>query len=163
MQSDTKLERQYIITKLYERERRNKLTDAELKEDTPIRYILERSPLTKHRYRISLEYYKVAGHDGLSYIIMAKDGTTKTISRWRLFPVHDVKKLKMGTSFSNNRGELDAITDYDKATRKYNVTFKMPDGTTTHDTVKAINLRGSNPQLPTEMEKEYFRLHPEKK
>jgi hypothetical protein len=155
MQDDPKLERSYIISKLYERERRMKISDAELAEGTKVRYILERSPLTKKRYKVSPEYYQVAGKDGLSFIIMAKDGTTKTVSRWRLFPVRDSSKLKFGASFGNNRGELSKITAYDDQTKKYSVKFKMPDGSEVRDTIGKFELRGSNPQLETQMEKDF--------
>jgi hypothetical protein len=159
MENDEKLEKSYIIQKLYERERRTKLTDFDLKDKTKVRYILERNPLMKHRYKISPEYYEVCGKDGLSVIIMAKDGTTKTISRWRLFPVHDSSKLKFGKSFNNNMGELKSIDGYDRTTKKYDVTFAMPDNTTFKDKISAINLRGSNPQIQTEMEKKYWLSH----
>jgi hypothetical protein len=160
MQNDRKLEREYIIKKLYERERRGKIKDSDLPEGQNVRYILEREPLKKHRYKVSPEYYKVSGRDGLSFIIMAKDGTTKTISRWRLFPVQDIGKLKFGATFGNNRGELQAINGYSKKTKKYKVSFIMPDGSITTDQVPAINLRGSNPQIMGDLEREFLRTHP---
>jgi hypothetical protein len=160
MTTDPKLERSYIITKLYERERRTKITDANLPEGQDVRYILDRDPMKKKRYKVSPEYYKVAGKDGMSYIITARDGTTKTVSRWRLFPVRDVKKLKFGATFGNNRGELESIESYNPRTKKFNVSFKMPDGTHYKDTITRLDIRGSNPQLETPLEKAYFAQHP---
>jgi hypothetical protein len=148
MQNDKKLERQYIIEKIYERERREKLKDFELPVDTKVRYILDRKPLSKHRYKVSPEYYKISGKDGMSYIIMAKDGTTKTISRWKIFPVTN-PKVKFGASFENNRGQLHSIDSFNKTTKKYAVTFDMPDGTEFHDNILRSFLRGSNPQIPS--------------
>jgi hypothetical protein len=155
MKNDEKLERSYIISKLYERERRMKITDAELPEGTKVRFILERNPLAKKRYKVSPEYYQIAGKDSKSFIIMAKDGTTKTISRWRLFPVRDSTKLKFGASFGNNRGELDRIDSWNARTKKFVVRFKMPDGSYVKDSISKLDLRGSNPQLETELEKEF--------
>jgi hypothetical protein len=155
MKDDPKLERKYIIRKLYARERRQKLTDFDLKEGALVRYILERDPMKKHRYKISPEYYKISGKDGLSYIIMAKDGTTKTVSRWRLFLTPNTTKLKFGASFSNNRGELESIGNYNPRTKKYNVTFNMPDGSKFKDTIPKINLRGSTPQVETPEERAF--------
>jgi hypothetical protein len=140
---------------LYERERRRKITDSELPEDTKVRYILDRDPLSKKRYKVSPEYYKIAGKDGKSFIIMAKDGTTKTISRWKLFPVRDSSKLKFGATFGNNRGELDSIQSYNSRTKEYKVNFKMPDGSLVTDNIKRIDMRGSNPQIETPLEKEF--------
>jgi hypothetical protein len=155
MTNDPKLEKSYIIKKLYERERRMKITDAELPEGTKVRYILDRDPLAKRRYKVSPEYYQVAGKDGKSFIIMAKDGTTKTISRWKLFPVKDASKLKFGATFGNNRGELDSIVSYNERTKEYTVRFKNPDGTLSNDKIKKLDMRGSNPQIPTPLEKEF--------
>jgi hypothetical protein len=149
MQNDKKLERQYIIEKIYERERREKLKDFELPIDTNVRYILDRKILSKHRYKVSPEYCKISGKDGMSYIIMAKDGTTKTVSRWKLFPVKDISKMKFGSTFGNNRGQIKSIDSFDKKTKKYGVTFEMPDNSTFKDSIPRINLRGANPQIPT--------------
>jgi hypothetical protein len=159
MKNDSKLERSYIIKKLYERERRMKISDAELPEDSKVRYILDRDPLSKKRYKVSPEYYKVAGKDGKSFIIMAKDGSTKTVPRWKLFPVRDSSKLKFGATFDNNRGELDSIESYNARTKEYQVKFKMPDGTFVKDKIKKLDMRGSNPQIPTKLEKEFTRTH----
>jgi hypothetical protein len=159
MKNDSKLEKSYIIRKLYERERRMKISDAELPEGTKVRYILDKDPLTKRRYKVSPEYYQVSGKDGKSFIIMAKDGTTKTVSRWKLFPVKDSTKIKFGASFGNNRGELDSIISYNDRTKEYKVRFKMPDGTLTTDKIKKLDMRGSNPQLPTPLEKEFLARH----
>jgi hypothetical protein len=160
MKADNKLERSYIIRKLYERERRTKITDADLPDDSKVRYILDRDPLVKHRYKVSPEYYKVAGRDGLSFIIMANDGTTKTVSRWRLFPVTDTKKLKFGATLSSGKGELLSIESYNPRTKKYKVKFRMPDGSEYIDKITKLDLRGSNPQVATKMEADFARLHP---
>jgi hypothetical protein len=160
MKDDSQLEKAYIIKKLYERERRTKITDLDLPEGTKVRYILQKTPLTKKRYKISPEYYTISGRDGHSYIIMAKDGTTKTISRWRLFPAKNIAKLKFGTTFSSNRGELSSIESFNPTTRKYDVKFKMPDGTFYNDTISEIDIRGSTPQIKTKLERDYFKRHP---
>jgi hypothetical protein len=161
LKNDISLEKAYIIRKLYERERRTKITDADLPDGTHVRYILQRDPLTKKRYKVSPEYYTIAGKDGHSYIMTARDGTTKTVSRWRLFPVANISKLKFGASFSNNRGELHSIQSYNPRTKKYDVRFKMPDGTLYDDTIDELEIRGSNPQIKTQMEQAYFHRHPQ--
>jgi hypothetical protein len=160
MKDDNKLERSYIIRKLYERERRTKITDADLPDDSKVRYILEGDPLVKHRCKLSAEYYKVAGRDGLSFIIMAKDGTTKTVSRWRLFPVKDVAKLKFASTLSTNKGELLSIEAYNPRTKKYKVKFRMPDGTEYLDNITKLDMRGSNPQIATKLENDFAQAHP---
>jgi hypothetical protein len=163
MQNGLSLEKSYIIRKLYDRERRTKITDADLPDNTHVRHILQKEPLKKHRYKISPEYYNITGKDGHSYIISARDGTTKTVSRWRLFPVSDISKLKFGASFRNNRGEVETIHAYNPTDKTYDVSFKMPDGSHYNDTISLVQIRGSNPQIKTPLEIEYFRTHTQRR
>jgi hypothetical protein len=159
MEGDRNLEISYIIKRLYDRERRTKVTDAELKEGSFVRYILPRKVLGKNRFKVSPEYYKISHRDGRAYVIMAKDGTVLTVARWRLFPVADVSRLKMGKSFGNRYGTVISINGEQKgrngAGDKYEVTFEGPDGERYDDVIPKINLRGSNPQIKSELEIEW--------
>ena len=158
MEKDKKLEKKFIIRKLYQLNRRRKITDFDLKPDTYIRYILPKDPKKKHRYKISPEAYKISHKEGNAYVIMAKDGTTKTIARWRMFPLGPnlPEHMKFANTFGNSEGTVSKINSYDKKNHKYNVEFTMPDGTTYNDTIHERNLRGTTPQIKSHMERLYF-------
>lgn len=157
MESDPSLEQKYIIKKIYETERRRKVKDFELQEGMYVRYILPKDPNKKHRYKVSPEAYIISHKDGNSYVIMAEDGTTKTVSRWRLFPLGKTlpKKHKFAKTFGNNMGTVDKIISYNSSTKKYRVSFVLPDGSSYEDEIRETNLRGSNPQIMSALEKAY--------
>ena len=159
MEDDPDMEERFIIKKIYQKERRRKITDFELEPGTFVRYIMPKDPTKKHRYKVSPEAYQISHKDGNAYSIMAADGTTKTVARWRLIPLGNTlpAKLKFANSFHNNMGTVNRIIDYDEHTRKYTVEFSMPDGTTYQDRVSERNMRGATPQLMTDLEKRYFR------
>ena len=158
MEDDPLLEEKFIIKKLYQKERRRKITDFELQPGMFVRYILPKDPNRKHRYKVSPEAYQISHKDGNAYSIMAADGTTITVARWRLFPLGTVlpPKMKFANSFHNNMGTLNRILDFDRETRKYTVEFVMPDGTTFQDIVSERNIRGATPQLMTDLEKRFL-------
>ena len=159
MENDSKLERKFIIHKLYQLNRRRKITDFDLTPDTYVRYILPKDPMKKHRYKVSPEAYKISHKEGNAYVIMAKDGTTKTIARWRMFPLGKSlpPNMKFANTFGNNAGTVSKIISYDKNKHKYNVEFTMPDGTTYNDTIHERNLRGTTPQIKSHMERLFGR------
>ena len=159
MEEDFNLERKYIIKKIYETERRRKITDFELENDTYVRYILPKNPMKKHRYKVSPEAYKISHKEGNAYVIMAADGTTKTVARWRLFPIGKrlPKYMKFADTFGNNTGTVNKINSYNERTKKYNVEFILPDGTTYNDNIYARDLRGSTPQRMSLLESEFFK------
>ena len=158
MENDLNLEKKFIIRKLYQLERRRKITDFELNPGMFVRYILPKDPKKKHRYKVSPEAYKISHREGNAYVIMAKDGTTKTIARWRIFPLGDElpPKMKFANTFGNNEGTVNKINSYDKNTRKYNVEFQMPDGTTFNDDIPERNLRGTTPQIKSLLERRFL-------
>ena len=158
MENDIRLEKKFIIRKLYQLNRRRKITDFDLKPDTYVRYLLPKDPMKKHRYKVSPEAYKISHKEGNAYVIMAQDGTTKTVARWRLFPVEERHrdKVKFANTFGNNSGTVSKINKYNTKTHKYNVEFTMPDGTTYNDTIHERNLRGTTPQIKSHMERLFF-------
>jgi hypothetical protein len=85
MAHDAEAEKQYRIDKLYEVERRHKIIDYELPANTWVRFMVPRDPMHKRRFQVSQEFVWVAKKQGNSYVCMARDGTIKRISRWRLF------------------------------------------------------------------------------
>ena len=158
MEDDIKLEKKFIIRKLYQLNRRRKITDFDLKPDTYVRYILPKDPKKKHRYKVSPEAYKISHKEGNAYVIMARDGTTKTLARWRIFPIGTnlPENIKFANTLGNNAGTVSKINSYDKKNHKYNVEFTMPDGSTYVDTIHERNLRGTTPQIKSHMERLFF-------
>ena len=157
MQNNVELEKQYITEKLYQLERRRKQKDFELAPDTYVRYILPKDPHTKARFKVSPEAYKISHKDGNAYVLIAQDGTVKTVSRWRIIPLGTTlpPKLKHGSSFGNNNGTVQEILNYNPRTHKYTVLFSMPDGSTYEDVIPESFLRGSTPQIMAPIEKAY--------
>ena len=82
MEDDIKLEKKFIIRKLYQLNRRRKITDFDLKPDTYVRYILPKDPKKKHRYKVSPEAYKISHKEGNAYVIMARDGHHNAKRLW---------------------------------------------------------------------------------
>ena len=158
MEKVPRLEKRYIIKKIYERERRRKITDFELKEGVFVRYIIPNDKNTKKRYKVSKEAYKISHKEGNAYVLIAQDGTTRTLSRWRLFPLGETlpKKMKWGNTFNRNMGTVEEIISYDANKNKYTVRFSMPDGSTYIDRIPASYLRGAHPQKPSRIEEEFF-------
>ena len=158
MEDDITLEKKYIIKKIYQKERRRKMTDFELEPDTFVRYILPKDPKKKQRYKVSPEAYKISHKDGNAYVLIAADGTTKTVSRWRIFPLGKElpPKMKFANTFGNNNGTVNKINSYDERTGKYNVDFIMPDGTIYKDNIPARFLRGTTPQIMSDLEQAFF-------
>jgi hypothetical protein len=139
MERNEDLEKAHIIKKLYESERRHKLKDYHLQQDFYVKYIIPRDKMQKHRYKISPECYQIKGRDGHAYIIAAADGTTLTLTRWRLIPIGaDLPKgMKLARSVNGGKGGLvKKILDYKEAgsdpvkePASYHVLWKSPTGT----------------------------------
>jgi hypothetical protein len=108
MQGNEELETRHIIRRLYFVERRKKITNFNLKVGRWVRYIIPRDPMKKARYKISTERYQVSAISGNAYEIMAGDGTTMQIARWRLIPLkdHGKERWKVGTTFKKGQGQV---------------------------------------------------------
>ena len=161
MSDDDQLEKEYIARRLYDRERRRMQVDFELQPGTFVRYILPKEPHVKRRYRVSPEAYKISHRDGNAYVLIARDGTVKTVSRWQIVPIGDTlpSTLKFANTFGNNNGTVQEILDYYPQSRRYKVLFSNPDGTTFEDTIHESFLRGALPQVQSTIEKEYHQRH----
>ena len=161
MEQDPKLEKQYITEKLYELERKRKQKDFELLPDTYVRYILPKDAHMKSRFKVSPEVYKISHKQGNAYVLIAHDGTIKTVSRWRIIPLSNTlpQKFKFGSSFGNNNGTVQEILNYNPRTHKYTVLFSMPDGSTYEDIIPETFLRGATPQIMAPIERAFHENH----
>jgi hypothetical protein len=130
MDRDRKIGEKWIVKKLYETERRKKIVDFELREGVMVRYIMPIEAGKKKRYAISPERYIVHGHEGHAYIIMARDGSAKTVPRWRLKPSDDEKYPFAERLGKGNSGIVKKILLGFLAMKKgmYQVKWKVPLG-----------------------------------
>lgn len=147
MQEDTNKERSYIIKKLYAAEGRKKLIDYELEEGEYVRYITTKDTLKKHRYKVSPEAYKISHKDGHAYEIMANDGTTKKVQRWRLFSLGKrlPGKYRIGETFHNNDGTVKELVSKDG--NYYDAKYEFPNKPDEIYRVHKNALRGITPQV----------------
>jgi hypothetical protein len=132
MENDSGAEKEYIIQKLYDTERRKKISDFDLKPGTWVRYMIPRT-MGKRRYQVTPDIYKIDGKEGQGYRLVARDGTMKTFSRWRLFPVKDTSGYKVGKSFKNNRGRIIRIISGPDKYHRYSVEWEGAEGTIVTD------------------------------
>jgi uncharacterized protein YdaU (DUF1376 family) len=154
------LEKKYIIKKLYESERRHKLSDYNLKIDDYVKYIVPRDGKKKHRYQITPEYYKIMKKDGHAYVLGARDGSTVTMTRWRLIPVKDTHGLKMARSVNDAKhGIMDNIMSYNKEDQTCFILWKSPnkERITTHEPLGLLKAQRERPNKLTKEEEEFWK------
>jgi hypothetical protein len=93
-------QKKYIIKKVYELNRRKKISDFELKVGTWVRFMIPRNMMEKRRYQFSPEIVRIAGKDGNAWVCEAEKDK-KTLARWRLLVVDDPSKYKQLGSFKD--------------------------------------------------------------
>jgi hypothetical protein len=100
MQLNPDKQKEYIIKKVYEQNRREKISDYDLEIGSWVRFMIPRHFTKKRRFQVSPEIVQIVGREGKSYVVRA-GGETKTFSRWRLFPVKDADtgKFKQAKTF----------------------------------------------------------------
>jgi hypothetical protein len=169
MQGSRESEEQYIVKKLYETHRRQRIEDYDLPMGTWAQFIVPHEPNEKHRYQVTPEVYQVRAKAGNHYVIMAKDGATRTIPRWRLLPVPDEEvrsHLRVASTIGDgNTGMVKKIVaHYPRRARRakdvetYDVEWVTPDGEPTIETRETVAyLRSFQPQKGlTDEEREYW-------
>ena len=157
MYSNPELEKEYIFRCLTLADKQHRIKNLILPIGSYVRYILPRHDgITKKRYQISRECYKIEDRRGHMYTLIAKDGTVITRPRHKLIP-NDNPKVKWASTIPGKwNGSIDKILSYDKNTNKYTVLFKVPGKKPYKDTIPASYLRGNTPQLVSDIEKEYL-------
>jgi hypothetical protein len=137
MATNPELEARFIIRKIYQTERRRKITDFNLPVGSWVRYIIPRDPRKKARYKVSPERYQISAKAGNAYEMMAEDGSKLQVGRWRLLPLDDAKKhkWKVGTTFPDKGGrgiakEIIGQRSGKGHVKEYRVVWQVPDGAT---------------------------------
>ena len=133
------------------------IKDFKLNVGDYVRIRLDKVPLTKHRYNYSFESYKISGKEGSNYILTARDGTTTVKPRYKLVKV-DVHVFPWAKSLGNNQGVVEKIVSYNPRSQKYTVKYEH---VAKLDEIPASYLRGRFPQRMSQMEKDFFKQHPE--
>lgn len=147
------LEKEYIFKCIDKNEKQRNIKDFDLNVGDYVRYVIGRDPMKKKRYRVTHESFKIAGKDGKSYILEARDGSTIIKPRYLLIKADPNKYQQINTIEGSNKGVLQEILSYDKNTNKYKVRFE---GQSRPQTIPASYLRGRFPQKLTPLEKEFF-------
>ena len=79
-----------------------------------------------------------------NYVIIAKDGSTKKLPRYRIVPVRPSENIPLAPTleeYNANRGVIEEIIDYNPKTKKYKVKFTVPNGKPYIDTMPVRYLR----------------------
>jgi hypothetical protein len=128
MENDTEKQKEYIIKKVYEAEGREKITDLNLKVGSWVRFMIPREFSKKRRYQVSPDIVQIARKEGHAYVLMAKDGSTATMARWRLFPVKDKDGYRVLTKFHQNTGIIKRVIGGTNRKGEYHVEWEGIDG-----------------------------------
>ena len=151
MMDNPKLEDEYIEECITENTRQMAIKDFKLKEGDLVRYIIQYDPHSKKRTRISRETYTIEGIRGNIYTIIAQDGTTKDLPRWRLIKVNNNENKRMGTTLGTNKGIVERVIQ-EVSPSKVKVRFVMPDHSTYTDIINKTELRLPFPQFKSSLE-----------
>lgn len=157
MERDKKLEVRYIISMLHKQSDIENGPGYKLDVGDYVRLIKEERTMKKKRRRLTKHYYTVDSTDLNRIVIMAADGSTKTVSR------SDVVKIRKDTGLTQaksigegKRGTVKRIIRYNPKKDTYRVEFDNGDGTPYYDTIPVRNMRAQFPNRKTDMEIEYF-------
>ena len=111
------------------------------------------------RHKVSVGSYKIDSIEGNNYVIIAKDGTTKKVPRYRLIPVEPSERIPLADTmeeYNANRGVIEEILDYDDKKKKYKVKFTVPGSDSYTDYIPVRNMREQAPTRLSKMEREFF-------
>ena len=156
MFENLELEKEYIYKCLEHQEKQKRIKNLILPINSYVRFILPRHDgITKKRFQISREKYKIEERKGNMYTLIAADGTVITKPRFQLIPCNNDKIPLAKTIPGKWNGSIEKILSYDKRTNKYTVLFSVPGKKSYKDVIPASFLRGATPQKLSELEKEF--------
>ena len=147
-------ELKYIEKMIDNKQRQEEIKDFKLKIGSLVRYFLDDDPMSKKRSSLSRECYKIESRSGNIYTIIALDGTTKDVSRWRLIAVDPNEKHVLGKTLETDKGIVEEIVE-ETTPNKVEVRFKMPDGSRYTKEINKRELRLSTPQFESKLERDF--------
>ena len=154
MCNNKQLEEDYISKCLDGKQRQQEIADFKLKPGALVRYYIDDDVMNKKRYSTSRETYKIESRSGNIYTIIALDGTTKDIPRWKLIYVDPNEKYVLGKTLSTDKGIVQKINKEVSANR-VEVNWKMPDGSKYNKVINKRELRYPTPQFESRLEQDY--------
>ena len=147
-------ELKYIEKMIDNKQRQEEIKDFKLKIGSLVRYFLDDDPMSKKRSSLSRECYKIESRNGNIYTIIALDGTTKDVSRWRLIAVDPNEKHVLGKTLETDKGIVEEIVK-ETTPNKVEVRFKMPDGSRYTKEINKRELRLPTPQFESKLERDF--------
>ena len=148
------LEEEYIEKCLNGKQRQQETQDFRLKEGSLVRYYLGNDRMIKKRSTISRETYKIESRAGNIYTIIALDGTTKDLPRWKLVYVDPNEKYVLGKTLETDKGIVERIVR-EAGPNTVEVKFKMPDGSDYNKVINRRELRFPTPQFESKIERDF--------
>ena len=164
MQQDAELEEAYISQCIFVNKARLKKLHENIKPGTRVRFINDyENKLQKIRYRLSPFYYIVDSIDNFKAVIMAKDGSSKSVPLFRIVKLKpsETKVPYAETMDGVSKGVIEEIVDYNTKNGSAKVKFKLPDGTFQVQTIPVRYLREQIPTRVSDLEMEFLAKHPE--
>ena len=154
MMRDKNLENNYIEKCIAGKQRQHSIKDFNLDIGSLVRYLLDSDKMDKHRYNVSREAFRIESRASNIYTIIALDGTTKDIPRWKLIPVKPNEKYVLGQTLETDKGIVEHIIN-EVGDSSVNVRFKIPDNSTYNKVIKRRELRYPTPQFESKLERDF--------
>ena len=154
MMRNRTLEEDYIDKCINEKQRQQQISDFKLTEGSLVRYYIDNDKMTKRRSNISRETYRIESRAGNIYTIIALDGTTKDLPRWKLIYVDPNEKYVLGNTLGTDKGIVERI-NREVSNNKVNVKWLMPDGSSYNKTINKRELRFPTPQFESKLERDF--------
>ena len=139
------------VTRLNSQNQQYGIKDFKLNIGDYVRYITDRDKFGKRRYNVSRESYKVEDMLGNIYTLIARDGTTRNLPRWRLIKVNPNEVKRIGKTLGTDKGIVEEVLNK-VSDNRVNVRFKMPDGSTYTKVINISELRMPFPQVKSKYE-----------
>ena len=148
------LEEDYIDKCIDGKMRQQEIADFKLQEGSLVRYYLDDDAMTKKRSNISRETYKIESRAGNVYTIIALDGTTRDLPRWKLIHVDPDEKYVLGKTLGTDKGVVERI-NREVSNNRVDVKWKMPDGSNYNQVINKRDLRYPTPQFESKLERDF--------
>ena len=154
VQSDKRLEIDYIVKSIRKQNGIENTVDYKLHTGDYVRLIKEQRKLTKKRRTITKHYYIVGSVDKNRIIVLARDGSSRTVSRSDCVLISKNTRLTQAKTIGDGmRGIIKQIVDYDPKRKRYKVVYEDSPG---YWYVSLRNMRAQFPNRITPLEISYF-------
>lgn len=155
---DKKHEIAYIMSCIKKQEGIVNNIDYNLNVGDFVRLIKQTDSMTKKRRTITKHYYTVDSINKNRIVIMARDGSTQTVSRSDCILIKKNTSLSQAASIRNGvRGTVDEIVKYYPHSNKYKVRFVVPSNDKPYYSIIPVRaLRAQFPLRITAIEREFF-------